>query len=46
MGLSCARETGILSSKGDYIVHVDGDDYIESDLLEKCLFNDGFQTKI
>lgn len=45
MGLSSARETGILSSKGDYIVHVDGDDYIENDLLEKCLFNDGYSNQ-
>lgn len=35
MGLSEARNTGIKHSKGDYILFVDSDDYLEEDSLEK-----------
>lgn len=34
-GLSDARNTGIHSAKGDYILFVDSDDYIEADACEK-----------
>jgi glycosyltransferase involved in cell wall biosynthesis len=34
-GLSDARNAGISISKGEYIVIVDGDDYIQPDMIEK-----------
>ena len=36
-GPSKARNFGLLKSMGDYIVFVDSDDYIESNLLERCI---------
>lgn len=33
-GLICARKTGIMAAKGDYIAFVDADDWIDSDFLE------------
>ena len=32
-GLSDARNFGIIKAKGDYLILIDGDDYIEDDLL-------------
>ena len=36
-GVSCARNTGIESSSGKYIMFVDSDDYIDNDMIEKML---------
>ncbi|MGL5820937.1 MAG: glycosyltransferase family 2 protein [Sarcina sp.] len=37
-GLSMARNTGVEHATTDYIIFIDGDDYIENDMVEK-LFN-------
>ena len=34
-GLVCARKDGIQIAKGDLIAYVDGDDWIQSDMIEK-----------
>jgi glycosyltransferase involved in cell wall biosynthesis len=34
-GLPQARKTGLEYSSGRYIIHIDGDDYIETNMLEK-----------
>lgn len=36
-GLSSARNTGLKYANGDYILFVDGDDWINSELCEKCI---------
>jgi len=36
-GLSAARNTGIAAAKGKYIQFIDSDDYVEPDLLERCV---------
>lgn len=36
-GLSAARNTAIEQSSGDYIMHVDSDDYLELDAVEKAI---------
>lgn len=36
-GLVSARKTGITNSKGEYILYVDGDDWIENDLIKSYL---------
>ena len=42
-GLSAARNTGIENANGEYIVFIDGDDFIEPTYLEElynaCVFN-------
>lgn len=36
-GVSVARNTGLLHAKGKYILFVDGDDYIDKDMLETLI---------
>lgn len=36
-GLSSARNTAIAASTGDYLMHVDSDDYIDIDVVERLL---------
>lgn len=38
-GVSVARNIGIEQSKGDYIMFVDSDDYVDSTIIEKLLNN-------
>ena len=33
-GLAAARQTGLTAAQGEYILHLDSDDYFESDMLE------------
>ncbi|MBD5421701.1 MAG: glycosyltransferase family 2 protein, partial [Bacteroides sp.] len=33
-GLAVARQTGLDAAQGEYILHLDSDDYFESDMLE------------
>lgn len=34
-GLPLARQTGLEYAKGDYVIHIDSDDWVEPDILEK-----------
>lgn len=46
-GVGEARNDGIDLSKGEYIYFVDGDDYIQNNLIEKCIeFNTDFSFDI
>lgn len=36
-GLGCARNTAIAAATGDFIMHVDSDDYIERITIEECV---------
>ena len=36
-GAAAARNTGLLDAKGEYILYVDSDDYIEKDAIEQML---------
>lgn len=38
-GLAAARNTAVQYASGDYIMHVDSDDFLESDAVEKALVN-------
>lgn len=42
-GVSSARQTGSDRASGEYIIHVDPDDYVESSMLE-CLYNKAITT--
>lgn len=35
--LGNARNTGVKAATGDFIIHVDSDDYIDTDLIENCV---------
>lgn len=48
-GLSSARETGIQAATGEFITHVDSDDFIETDFIELCIkkaLNENLDTVI
>ena len=36
-GLATARNTAVAAAMGDFIIHVDSDDYIATDTVEKCM---------
>lgn len=36
-GVSSARNAGLLESTGEFVLFVDGDDYIEKDCISKCM---------
>lgn len=36
-GLACARNTGVRAATGDFVMHVDSDDSIESNTVELCV---------
>jgi len=38
-GLSIARNTGVLYSRGDYIIFVDSDDFVSSEMLENICYS-------
>jgi glycosyltransferase involved in cell wall biosynthesis len=44
-GLPQARKTGFDNTIGDYILHVDSDDWIEKDMLEK-MYNEAFRKDL
>lgn len=37
-GVSVARQVGLDAATGDYVIHVDPDDYMELDMIEKLLY--------
>lgn len=36
-GLAAARNTGVAAAKGEWLMHVDSDDYIETNTVEECI---------
>lgn len=45
-GVSAARNNGIKSCKGDYIIFVDADDYLHPNMIEKLICRFGNETDI
>lgn len=45
-GVSSARNSGIDASKGDFMMFVDADDYLDEYLLEKLVSNESEKTKL
>lgn len=43
-GLAFARKTGLENAEGDYILHLDGDDYLENNALE-LLWNEAVKSQ-
>lgn len=43
LGVAAARTTGIKTATGDYIIHCDPDDYVESDMYE-TMYNKAIDT--
>lgn len=37
MGVSGARKTGLTATRGDYIMFLDGDDWIDKNTIEECI---------
>ena len=37
LGLANARNTGVMNATGDFIVHLDSDDFIETNTIECCI---------
>lgn len=37
MGLGASRNDGVTNASGEFIMHVDSDDYLEKDAIQKCL---------
>lgn len=46
MGASAARNTGIRESKGDHLMFVDGDDFIDPEIIERLMDRIGEETDI
>lgn len=36
-GLAAARNTAVAAANGDFVMHVDSDDWVEKDIVEKCV---------
>ena len=36
-GLSAARETGIQNCSGEYLMHIDSDDFVEKNIISSCV---------
>ena len=37
LGLACARNTAVNNATGDFVIHVDSDDYIDRDTITRCI---------
>lgn len=36
-GLAAARNTAVAAARGEFVMHVDSDDWVEKDIVEKCI---------